>query len=95
MNIYCALQVDEYPLEYSKEQSGQQKMAEEDFEEQIEKQDGSRVTKLEEVRMTRCAYISHAGAWRHQGETDDFSFCFRLSMKMIQKLKVNQIRTKM
>ncbi|XP_057185906.1 RNA-binding protein 33 isoform X4 [Triplophysa rosa] len=44
-------QVDEYPAEYSKVQTDQQKMAEEEeeFEEQTEEHDGSQVTEFEEV----------------------------------------------
>lgn len=45
--------MDEYPTEYRKAQTDQQKMVEEEeeFEEQTEEHDRSHVTEFEEVKM--------------------------------------------
>lgn len=42
--------MDEYPTEYSEEQTDQQEVAEEEHEDETEEQDSSQVTELEEVK---------------------------------------------
>lgn len=45
-----SLQVDEYPTEYSEEQTDQHEVAEEEHEDETEEQESSQVTELEEVK---------------------------------------------